>query len=141
MPVIIPAFPPTMAAGTVSRPDRTAIGYGAKNNDGDTVVYEGERSGHRYRLDAAGRRGWPAATQFICACCMSARRACGTTATRTDPSVPRYATLAIPATGADGSRGTAGPLRASTSTLATTAGALGSALSGTGRAVRSPPYG
>jgi hypothetical protein len=52
---------------------RTAVVYGPRNDDTTPVVYGGELSGRRYRADPAGRRGWPAASRFVCACCMSVR--------------------------------------------------------------------
>jgi len=52
---------------------RAVLLYGAKGDDADTVVYDGELSGRRYRADRAGGRGWPTASRFMCAGCMSAR--------------------------------------------------------------------
>ncbi|MER6047239.1 endonuclease domain-containing protein [Streptomyces sp. NPDC056149] len=52
---------------------RTAVVYGARGSDVDAVVYDGELAGQRYRVDRAGRRGWPAAARFMCAGCMSVR--------------------------------------------------------------------
>lgn len=56
---------------------RTVIVYGPRTADAHTgthaVLYAGEISGRQYRPDPAGRRGWPRAAQFICACCLSVR--------------------------------------------------------------------
>lgn len=50
---------------------RTGVVYGPRGSDMDAVVYEGELRGERYRVDRAGRKGWPTAAQFMCAGCMS----------------------------------------------------------------------
>lgn len=52
---------------------RTAVVYCARGSDADAGVYDGELAGHRYRVDRAGRQGWPAAAQFMCVGCMSLR--------------------------------------------------------------------
>ncbi|MGI5402938.1 endonuclease domain-containing protein [Streptomyces sp. CA-135486] len=52
---------------------RTAVVYGARGSDVDAVVYDGELAGERYRVDRAGRRGWPTTARFMCAGCMTVR--------------------------------------------------------------------
>lgn len=52
---------------------RTAVVYGPKKDETGPVVYRGELRGRRYGVDPAGRRGWPVAARFMCACCMSVR--------------------------------------------------------------------
>ncbi|MFE7117219.1 endonuclease domain-containing protein [Streptomyces sp. NPDC057654] len=52
---------------------RTAVVYGARGSSADAVMYGGELSGEQYRVDRAGRRGWPPAARFMCAGCMSVR--------------------------------------------------------------------
>ncbi|MBN6040063.1 endonuclease domain-containing protein [Amycolatopsis sp. 195334CR] len=52
---------------------RTVIVYGAKTDDAAPAIYRGELRGQLYRPDPVGRRGWPLASRFTCACCMSMR--------------------------------------------------------------------
>ncbi|WP_280498946.1 endonuclease domain-containing protein [Nocardia farcinica] len=54
---------------------RTAVVFGPQGSDLDAVVYSGELAGYPYRADRAGRynEGWPTASQFMCAGCMSVR--------------------------------------------------------------------
>lgn len=52
---------------------RTAVVYGPQGSDLDAVVYQGELADCLYRADRAGREGWPAASRFMCAGCMSVR--------------------------------------------------------------------
>lgn len=52
---------------------RTGVVYGPRGSDQDAVIYNGELTRTKYRVERAGRRGWPAATQFMCASCMSVR--------------------------------------------------------------------
>ena len=52
---------------------RTAVVYSTRKEDTSPVVYGGELTGRRYRADPAGRRDWPTAARFMCACCMSVR--------------------------------------------------------------------
>ncbi|WP_199487812.1 endonuclease domain-containing protein [Actinomadura spongiicola] len=52
---------------------RTAMVYGTRGNEVDPVIYRGELRGRIYRVDRAGRKGWPFASQFMCAGCMSVR--------------------------------------------------------------------
>lgn len=52
---------------------RTAVLYGPAGTGADAVVYRGELSGREYRVDRAGRRGWPRASAFMCAGCLSVR--------------------------------------------------------------------
>jgi hypothetical protein len=52
---------------------RTATVYGAKKDESDPGVYGGQLGGRRYCADPAGRRGWPVASQFMCAACMTRR--------------------------------------------------------------------
>lgn len=52
---------------------RTAVVYSARGSDADAVVYDGELTGERYRVDRASRRDWPLATRFMCAACMTVR--------------------------------------------------------------------
>ncbi|MER7652525.1 MULTISPECIES: endonuclease domain-containing protein [Streptomyces] len=52
---------------------RTAVVYGARGSDLDAVLYQGELVSERYCVDRAGRRHWPAAAQFMCAGCVTAR--------------------------------------------------------------------
>jgi hypothetical protein len=54
---------------------RSIVLYGARGADGDGggAVYNGELAGQLYHADRAGRRGWPAASRFMCAGCLSAR--------------------------------------------------------------------
>jgi Recombination endonuclease VII len=50
---------------------RTALVYVPAGSDTESVLYGGELSGRRYSADRAGRRDWPRASQFMCACCMT----------------------------------------------------------------------
>lgn len=52
---------------------RTVVIYGARSDDADAAVYAGELEGQIYRVDRAGRRGWPRASRFMCTSCMSVR--------------------------------------------------------------------
>jgi hypothetical protein len=52
---------------------RTTIVYGARTDNAEPEIYGGQLRGRRYRPDPASRRDWPAAAQFMCACCMSTR--------------------------------------------------------------------
>ncbi|MGR6924251.1 endonuclease domain-containing protein [[Actinomadura] parvosata] len=52
---------------------QTVVLYGAKGDDAAAVFYDGELQGQRYRVDRGGRRGWPRATRFWCAACLTAR--------------------------------------------------------------------
>ncbi|MEU8978313.1 DUF6082 family protein [Streptomyces sp. NPDC048309] len=52
---------------------RTAVVYGARGSDANAVVYDGQLTGERYRVDREGRRNWPTAAQFMCASCMTVR--------------------------------------------------------------------
>lgn len=52
---------------------RTAVVYGPRGSDVDATVYRGELAGEQYRVDPAGRRNWPTAAHFMCACCMTVR--------------------------------------------------------------------
>jgi hypothetical protein len=52
---------------------RVQINFGAVGTEADATVYRGELRGRSYRADRAGRRGWPKASRFACAACMSTR--------------------------------------------------------------------
>lgn len=53
---------------------RSAMVFGAKTDTSDDfAVYRGEMTGRLYCADPRGRQGWPKASRFICACCMSVR--------------------------------------------------------------------
>jgi hypothetical protein len=53
---------------------RTGIVYGARSDHTDAVtVYGGQLQGRLYRADRPGRQGWPPASRFICAGCMTAQ--------------------------------------------------------------------
>ena len=52
---------------------RATIVYGVRTYDAAPVNYRGEMRGQQYRPDLAGRRSWPVASGFMCACCLSAR--------------------------------------------------------------------
>jgi hypothetical protein len=52
---------------------RAGMIYGPPSNESDVVIYTGELNGRRYRADRAGRLGWPRASQFMCAGCLSTR--------------------------------------------------------------------
>jgi|SRR3569833_536614 len=52
---------------------RVAVIYSARHASGESMVYAGELCGRAYCADRAGRDGWPLASQFMCAGCMTAR--------------------------------------------------------------------
>lgn len=53
---------------------RAVVVYGPPTSDGaGALVYDGELSGRRYVADRDGRHGWPRASQFMCAGCISVR--------------------------------------------------------------------
>ncbi len=52
---------------------RTAVVYGARGSDAGAVVYDGELAGEQYSVDPRHRKGWPKASQFMCAGCMNVR--------------------------------------------------------------------
>ncbi|MEO3892169.1 endonuclease domain-containing protein [Nonomuraea sp. B5E05] len=51
---------------------RTFIAYGPKGSSAGAVIYGGQLQGRRYRVDRAGRKGWPKASAFMCAGCLTA---------------------------------------------------------------------
>lgn len=52
---------------------RAAVIYGPKGSTADSALYSGELEGKKYRVDRAGRRGWPIASEFMCAGCLTER--------------------------------------------------------------------
>jgi recombination endonuclease VII len=53
---------------------RSLVLYGPRGAEGDGgALYNGELSGRLYHADRAGRHGWPPASRFMCAGCLSAR--------------------------------------------------------------------
>ncbi|GLX06766.1 endonuclease domain-containing protein [Microbispora sp. NBRC 16548] len=54
---------------------RTVVVYGGKMVEGAAVIYDGELAGKKYLADRADRArlGWPKASQFMCAGCLTAR--------------------------------------------------------------------
>jgi hypothetical protein len=54
---------------------RSLVLYGPRGAEGDggAALYNGELSGQLYSAERAKRRGWPPASKFMCAGCLSAR--------------------------------------------------------------------
>lgn len=54
---------------------RTVVLYGGKTADGAPTLYNGELAGQKYRVDRADRvrQGWPVASEFMCAGCLTAQ--------------------------------------------------------------------
>jgi hypothetical protein len=47
------------------------MAYGPKGSSADAVLYRGELKGRRYQPDRARRQGWPKASEFMCAGCLT----------------------------------------------------------------------
>jgi len=52
---------------------RTAMFYGPAGSSANAVVYAGELAGKVYSVNPSERRGWPTASRFMCAGCLSLR--------------------------------------------------------------------